>query len=130
MVLGKELPGFVANRLQTIIAKEAQWLVQQGVADVAQLDTVLQNSLGLRWATIRLFEGNVLGGGPGLARHLYAGVGAETGKIEFFEPDPAKVPAGDRADRSDLRLRPGRVRRIVQEARRVHGRCPECPRRM
>ncbi|MFG1791865.1 3-hydroxyacyl-CoA dehydrogenase NAD-binding domain-containing protein [Nocardia sp. NPDC049149] len=93
VVLGKELPGFVANRLQSVLGREARWLVEQGVVDVAQLDTILQNSLGLRWSTIGLFEGNVLGGGPGGARHLFAGVGAVTGKIQFHDPDPAQVPA-------------------------------------
>ncbi|RDI53071.1 3-hydroxyacyl-CoA dehydrogenase NAD-binding domain-containing protein [Nocardia mexicana] len=91
VVIHRELPGFVANRLQTAVSREAQYLVQQGVVGVRELDTILQNSLGLRWATIGLFEGNVLGGGPGGARHLYAGVGAQTGKIELGVPsaDPA-----------------------------------------
>jgi hypothetical protein len=51
----------------------AQYLVETGVVGVDDFDTILQNSLGLRWATTGLFEGNVLGGGvPGGARHLYA----------------------------------------------------------
>ena len=93
VVIHKELPGFVANRLQTALSREAQYLVQQGVVSASELDTVLQNSLGLRWATIGLFEGNVLGGGPGGIRHLFAGVGAEVGKIALGKPstDPAVV---------------------------------------
>ncbi|MDJ0394877.1 3-hydroxyacyl-CoA dehydrogenase NAD-binding domain-containing protein [Rhodococcus sp. G-MC3] len=86
VVIHKELPGFVANRLQTALSREARYLVQQGVVSAAELDTILQNSLGLRWATIGLFESNVLGGGPGGIRHLFAGVGAETGKIELGVP--------------------------------------------
>lgn len=93
VVIRKELPGFVANRLQTALTREAQYLVESGVVGVAELDTILQNSLGLRWATIGLFEGNVLGGGPDGVRHLFAGVGAEIGKIELGAPsaDPAVV---------------------------------------
>lgn len=86
VVVGRELPGFVANRLQMALAREAQYLVQQGVVDVAGLDAILQNSLGLRWATIGLFEGNALGGGPGGARHLLKGVGAEMGRLELGCP--------------------------------------------
>ena len=41
------------------------------------------------WTTIGLFEGNVLGGGVGGARHLFAGVGAETGQIELGTPSRA-----------------------------------------
>jgi ketoreductase RED1 len=93
VVIRQELPGFVANRLQMALSREARYLVQTGVVGVADFDTILQNSLGLRWATIGLFEGNVLGGGPGGARHLFAGVGAQTGQIELGTPstDPAVV---------------------------------------
>jgi ketoreductase RED1 len=93
VVIRKELPGFVANRLQMAMTREAQYLVETGVVGVEEFDTILQNSLGLRWATIGLFEGNVLGGGVGGARHLFAGVGAETGQIELGTPsrDPEVV---------------------------------------
>jgi ketoreductase RED1 len=89
VVIRQELPGFVANCLQMALSREARYLVQTGVVGVADFDTILQNSLGLRWATIGLFEGNVLGG----ARHLFAGVGAQTGQIELGTPstDPAVV---------------------------------------
>ena len=95
VVIAKEMPGFVANRLQGAISREARYLVQQGVVSPADLDTILRNSLGLRWATIGLFEGNVLGGGPGGIRHLIEGVGAQTGGIEFGTPatDPASMEA-------------------------------------
>ncbi|MBE7163345.1 MAG: hydroxylacyl-CoA dehydrogenase [Williamsia herbipolensis] len=93
VVIAKELPGFVANRLQGAISREARYLVQQGVVSPGDLDTILRNSLGLRWATIGLFEGNVLGGGPGGIRHLIEGVGAQTGGIEFGVPatDPESM---------------------------------------
>lgn len=90
VVIGTELPGFVANRLQAAVSREARFLVQQGVVSPSDLDVILRNSLGLRWATIGLFEGNVLGGGPGGIRHLLDGVGAQTGGIE------PGVPATDR----------------------------------
>jgi ketoreductase RED1 len=75
------------------MSREAQYLVETGVVSVEDFDTILQNSLGLRWATIGLFEGNVLGGGVGGARHLFAGVGAETGQIQLGTPstDPEVV---------------------------------------
>ena len=93
VVIRKELPGFVANRLQMAMTREAQYLVESGIVGVGEFDIILQNSLGLRWATIGLFEGNVLGGGVGGARHLFAGVGAETGQIQLGTPsrDPEVV---------------------------------------
>ncbi|MCX6470545.1 MAG: 3-hydroxyacyl-CoA dehydrogenase NAD-binding domain-containing protein [Corynebacteriales bacterium] len=105
VVITTELPGFVANRLQAAISREARYLVQEGVVSPGDLDTILRNSLGLRWATIGLFEGNVLGGGPGGIAHLLAGVGAQTGGIE------PGVPATD----------PESMRRLVEAVEDTYG---------
>lgn len=93
IVIRKEIPGFVANRLQVALTREAQYLVEEGVVSVGDLDIALQNSLGLRWAATGLFEGNALGGGPEGARHLYEGLGAEVGKITLGSPssDPQVI---------------------------------------
>ncbi|MFB9905720.1 3-hydroxyacyl-CoA dehydrogenase NAD-binding domain-containing protein [Allokutzneria oryzae] len=72
----KELPGFVGNRLQNALQREAVHLVQQGVVTPAELDTVITNSLGLRWATVGPFLGSHLGGGPGGYRHMSEHIGA------------------------------------------------------
>ncbi|KRQ30559.1 MULTISPECIES: 3-hydroxyacyl-CoA dehydrogenase NAD-binding domain-containing protein [Mycobacteroides] len=93
IVIRREVPGFVANRLQVALTREALYLVAEGVVSVPDLDFALQNSLGLRWAATGLFEGNALGGGPEGARHLYKGLGAEVGKITPGTPpsDPQIV---------------------------------------
>lgn len=62
--LKKEIPGFVGNRIQKVIMWEAISLVQQGVIDAKDLDTIVRNSLGLRYAATGPFESNRLGGGP------------------------------------------------------------------
>ncbi|MFJ8592347.1 3-hydroxyacyl-CoA dehydrogenase NAD-binding domain-containing protein [Streptomyces sp. NPDC093598] len=72
----KEIPGFVGNRLQNALSREAVYLVEQGVVTPEDLDTVMTNSLGLRWATVGPFLGSHLGGGPGGYRHLVAHIGA------------------------------------------------------
>ena len=71
----KEIPGFVGNRLQAALSREAAYLVEQGVVTPADLDTVVTNSLGLRWATVGPFLGAHLGGGPGGYRHLAEHIG-------------------------------------------------------
>ena len=43
-------PGFVANRLQFALYKEAVRLVEEGVATPAEIDTVVSNSFGFRLA--------------------------------------------------------------------------------
>jgi len=66
----KEIPGFVGNRLQNALSREAVHLVEQGVVGPAELDTIMVNSLGLRWSTVGPFLGAHLGGGPGGYRHM------------------------------------------------------------
>jgi ketoreductase RED1 len=75
VVLHKEVPGFVANRLQSAIFKECVHLVLEGVVDVAELDQVVTESIGLRWSTQGPFESMHLGGGPGGLRHLFEHLG-------------------------------------------------------
>ncbi|HEX3783474.1 MAG TPA: 3-hydroxyacyl-CoA dehydrogenase NAD-binding domain-containing protein [Pseudonocardiaceae bacterium] len=72
----KEIPGFVGNRLQNALNREAIYLVEQGVVSPADLDTVMTNSLGLRWATVGPFLGSHLGGGKGGYRHMAQHIGA------------------------------------------------------
>ncbi|CAM3929364.1 3-hydroxyacyl-CoA dehydrogenase NAD-binding domain-containing protein [Nocardiopsis rhodophaea] len=73
--LRKEIPGFVANRLQSAVLQEAIHLVLEGVVDAAELDTVMKASLGGRYATIGPFESFHLGGGPGGIRHMMEHLG-------------------------------------------------------
>lgn len=71
----KEVPGFVGNRLQNALSREAVHLVEQGVVSPEDLDTVMTNSLGIRWATVGPFLGAHLGGGPGGYRHMVEHIG-------------------------------------------------------
>jgi ketoreductase RED1 len=71
----KEIPGFVGNRLQNALSREAIYLVEQGVVSPEDLDKVMTNSLGIRWATVGPFLGSHLGGGPGGYRHMAEHIG-------------------------------------------------------
>jgi ketoreductase RED1 len=64
-VLGREIPGFVANRLQAALFREAVYLVSQGVVSEQALDDVVTSSIGMRWAVAGPFRTFHLGGGPG-----------------------------------------------------------------
>ncbi len=54
------------------------------------LDRVVTNSLGPRWATVGPFLGAHLGGGPGGYRHLVAHIGAS---MRALEDDSGRRPA-------------------------------------
>ncbi|MGW1542175.1 3-hydroxyacyl-CoA dehydrogenase NAD-binding domain-containing protein [Streptomyces sp. NPDC002309] len=83
----KEIPGFVGNRLQHAISREATYLVQQGVVTPDELDEVLTTSLGIRWSTVGLFLGQHLGGGPGGYRHLVGHLGGSMGQLDPGRPE-------------------------------------------
>ncbi|KAJ6145825.1 hypothetical protein N7470_009720 [Penicillium chermesinum] len=65
VVLGKEMPGFVGNRLAFALLREAVYLVQEGVVSVRDLDKLMMASLGPRWAGSGVFESYHAGGGEG-----------------------------------------------------------------
>ncbi len=56
VVLQKESLGFVANRLQAAIAREAISIVEKGIATPEEIDTVIINSIGRRYQTSGVFE--------------------------------------------------------------------------
>jgi ketoreductase RED1 len=64
-IVRKEMPGFVANRLQRAIFRECCYLVIQGVVKVDELDDIVTSSIGLRWAADGPFRSFHLGGGAG-----------------------------------------------------------------
>jgi ketoreductase RED1 len=75
VVLRKEIGGFVANRLQSALFRESVHLVLSGVVTPEELDQVVTESVGVRWATAGPFESYHLGGGPGGLRHLLEHLG-------------------------------------------------------
>ncbi|MEV7502252.1 3-hydroxyacyl-CoA dehydrogenase NAD-binding domain-containing protein [Streptomyces sp. NPDC093018] len=80
-VLRKEVPGFVANRLQAALFRECVHLVAEGVVTERQLDDIVTSSIGMRWAVAGPFRTFHLGGGPGGLPHFidHLGRGMETG---------------------------------------------------
>lgn len=62
VLLNRDIPGFIANRLQAALMREACYLLDTGVANADQIDTVVKEGLGLRWAFKGPFEIADLGG--------------------------------------------------------------------
>lgn len=56
VIVQKEVPGFIANRLQVALLREALHLVDEGVARPQDVDTVIKSSIGRRWAVAGVFE--------------------------------------------------------------------------
>ena len=74
VVVRRDLPGFVANRLQYAVLREAYALVDGGVCSYEDVDRVITRGLGARWAAIGPFEAMDLAGLDvhlAVARNLY-----------------------------------------------------------
>ena len=56
VLIRKEIDGFVLNRLQAALLREAWRLVGEGVVSVEDLDRCMKDGLGLRWSFMGPFE--------------------------------------------------------------------------
>jgi 3-hydroxyacyl-CoA dehydrogenase len=65
VLLHKEMPGHVGNRLQAALYREVLYLVEQGVLSVADADDAVSWGPGLRWGLM----------GPSLQWHVAGGAG-------------------------------------------------------
>jgi len=54
--LNREVPGFIINRLQYAILNETWHLVTEGVLDVKDIDKVMSEGLGMRYAFLGMLE--------------------------------------------------------------------------
>lgn len=75
ITLRKEMKGFVTNRLQAALWREAYGLVAAGVASVEDIDAAIANGPGLRWALLGPFGTQHLSGGPGGLAHVLEHLG-------------------------------------------------------
>lgn len=58
----KDVPGFIANRLQHALWREAISIVENGIADAPTVDTAIKNSFGLRLPQLAPLENSDLVG--------------------------------------------------------------------
>lgn len=56
VVMKKNAPGFIGNRLQHALYREAVYMVEQGIATPEDIDRTLQSSFMPRYTSIGLFE--------------------------------------------------------------------------
>jgi carnitine 3-dehydrogenase len=76
LALSRELPGFVGNRLQEAMWREALHMVAAGEASVEEIDASIAYGPGLRWALM----------GPILTFHLASGDGGIASMLDHFGP--------------------------------------------
>src|SRR5690606_702169 len=93
-----------ANRLQAALWREAIYLVDQGVASVADIDAALSHGPGLRWALLGAFANLHLSGGAGGIAHTLEHLGppieewwADLGEVTLSPQLNTKIMQGMQA---------------------------------
>lgn len=76
VLLNKEVPGHIANRLAAAIWRESLALLDEGVASVEDIDGALCQGPGLRWAMMGQHLIYELGGGEGGYQKFFDTIGA------------------------------------------------------
>ena len=80
VVLKKEVPGFIANRISAALWREALDLVDKGVASVEDVDKAIRAGPGIRWAIMGPYLVYHLGGGKGGIEYLMRHIGVSKAK--------------------------------------------------
>ena len=106
VVVSKDVPGYIANRMSAALWREAIELVRSGVATVEDVDKAVRYGPGLRWAVMGPHLIYHLGGGEGgLRGHMAHLTGTKEGMLRdlatwtTFPPDaPDILAAGVEAE--------------------------------
>ena len=130
VLLKKEITGFLLNRIQGAVLNEALNLYANGYASVEDLDKVLKDGLGLRWAFMGMFETIDLNAPEGVVDYAqrYGPTYRKVARTQFpnewdsellekIEAERrAALPAGQLAERS--RWRDNRLMALVAHKRK------------
>ena len=98
----RDVPGFVANRLQYALLREAYALVDSGVCDVDAVDTAVTGGLGARWAAIGPFASMDAAGldvHEAVARQLFPVLSGATELPELLRAARARGETGVKGGR-------------------------------
>lgn len=127
VVLRKAVPGFIGNRIQFAVMREALHLVHTGVADAETIDTVIKSSLGRRYGIVGPFEAADLGGLETFLRvatHLLPALATDAGGLDVLREHVARGEKGAASGQgfyqwTDARRAAVRQKRIAHQLRRA-----------
>lgn len=86
--LAREVPGFIANRIQHAVMRECLHLVEAGVAEPKDIDEIVRWSIGVRMAVSGPFRQRDLNGLEthlNISRYLYPDLAADTSPSRMLE---------------------------------------------
>ncbi len=78
IILKKDVPGFIANQIQSAVSTKCRELLDNGVCTAEDIDKAISFGPGLRWATMGPYLVFQLGGGKGGIKGLTLHIRAES----------------------------------------------------
>ncbi|KQQ56793.1 3-hydroxybutyryl-CoA dehydrogenase [Pseudomonas sp. Leaf129] len=121
VVLEKAAPGFIGNRLQFALLREALHIVQSGIADADTVDRVMRASLGRRYGMVGPLEAADMAGLDtfvDISTHLMPQLAQGTDVIELLKEKVAASHTGLRSGQGFYRWDEARNERLL--SRRGH----------
>lgn len=108
VLVKQEIDGFIFNRIQGAVLREAYSLVRDGIASVEDVDTVVRDGLGRRWSFMGPFETVDLNTRGGIAVHAekmgtaYHRMGVERGDQSEWTSELVDVVVSQRREQLPL----------------------------
>jgi L-gulonate 3-dehydrogenase len=102
IMLRIEKDGFIFNRLQGALLREAYALIAEGATNAADIDRLVRDGLGFRWSVVGPFESIDLNTRGGIAAHAqrmlpaYIRMGAERGEHQSWTEETIDAVVADR----------------------------------
>ena len=117
VVLNKAIPGFIGNRLQFALLREALHIVQSGAANAATVDAVMCASLGRRYSIMGPLEAADLGGLQtvlNVGNHLLPELSSDLKPLELLREQVARAELGHATGQGLYRWDADRVASVSQ----------------
>ncbi|WP_228978494.1 3-hydroxyacyl-CoA dehydrogenase family protein [Paraburkholderia gardini] len=120
--LAKAIPGFVGNRLQFAVLREALNIVRSGAATPEEVDRVMKASLGRRWGIVGPFESADMGGLDtfvDIASHLMPALAKDEDVIDLLREQVSAGRVGVRSGAGFYDWDDAHVAQVKEGRRRV-----------
>ena len=115
VVLTRDVPGQLGNRLQHAVYREAFHIIQEGIASAEDVDTAIKNGPGLRWPVYGLIEHADMVGldmMDAIDSYLFADLGAAQTTPELVRERVAKGDLGVKSGRGFYEWPEGRAQAV------------------
>lgn len=114
----KEVPGFLGNRLQFALYREALYCLKEGVASAEDIDTAVKGTFGFRLPTLGPLETSDLGGLDtflNIAEYLFKGIDRSTEPPEFLKEKVRQGKLGVKTGEGFFRYTPEEAEKKIKE---------------